>query len=131
MKRVLRSQADYRSVLLRNQLTSLVLFETLTTTQAKAKALLPFVNRFFNRVKVTGLTATRLAHQTLLDPNAVKKVFEEILPRFDAKETTFVREYRIMPRRGDNAPQTMVSLIHPLKVVETKKATVTTKAKVK
>src|SRR5579864_5529509 len=107
MQRVLRSQADFRSTLLRNQLTSLVLFETITTTAAKAKQLIPYVNRFFNRIKAADLNAKRLAHQTLLDPNAVEKVFEEILPRFTDSETNFIREYRVMPRRGDNSAQTM------------------------
>lgn len=114
MQRVLRSQADFRSTLLRNQLTSLVLFEAITTTGAKAKQLIPFVNRFFNRVKTADMNATRLANQTLLDPNAVKKVFEEVLPRFSEGETNFVREYKVMPRRGDNSPQTMVAFIRPL-----------------
>ncbi len=120
MQRVLRSQADFRSTILRNQLTSLVLFEAITTTKAKGKQLLPFVNRFFNRVKAGDMNAKRLAHQTLLDPNAVKKVFEEILPRFTAEETTFIREYRVMPRRGDNSPQMMITLVKPLAIKETK-----------
>lgn len=120
MQRVLRSQHDYRQTILRNQLTSLVLFEAITTTKAKGKQLMPFVNRFFNRVKPADLNAKRLAHETLLDHNAVKKVFEEILPRFKAAETTFIREYKVMPRRGDNSPQIMIALVKPLAVKETK-----------
>lgn len=127
MQRVLRSQADFRSTILRNQLTSLVLFEAITTTKAKAGHLSPFVNRFFNRVKAGDLSAKKLAHQTLLDPNAVKKVFEEILPRFAKSETNFVREYKVMPRRGDNSPQALVALIKPLGA-KVAKATTETKA---
>lgn len=130
MQRVLRSQADFRSTLLRNQLTSLVLFEAITTTRAKAKLLLPFANRFFNRVKAADMNAKRLAHQTLLDANAVKKVFEEILPRYTAGDSTFTKEYKVMPRRGDNAEQVMVSLAKTLTVSEPKKTKEADKPKV-
>lgn len=116
MKRTLRAQADFQSTVLRNQLTSLVLFESITTTKANALMLIPFVNRFFNRVKAADLTAKKLAHQTFFDTNAVKKTFEEILPRYQKEETTFVRSFRVVARKGDNAPQMMVSLIRPLVV---------------
>lgn len=118
MKRVLRSQADYRSTLLRNQLTSLVLFEAITTTRAKAKQLISFVDAFFNSVKPADLNAKKLAHRTLFDELAVKKVFEELLPRYAENETTFVRAYRVMPRKGDAAAMMMVSFIRPLVVKE-------------
>lgn len=114
MKRTLRAQADFQTTVLRNQLTSLVLFESITTTKANALMLIPFANHFFNRVKIADLTAKRLAHQTFFDQNAAKKMFEEILPRYQKTETTFVRSFRVVGRKGDNAPQMMVSLIHPL-----------------
>ncbi len=122
MKRTLRSQTDFRQVLLRNQLTSLVLFESLTTTSANAKLLIPFVNRFFTSVKEADLTAKRHAHEILLDKNAVKKTFEEILPRFKGKPTSFIRQYKLMPRRGDNAPQTLVTFTQLLAPVTKKEA---------
>lgn len=115
MKRTIRAQADYSSVLLRNQLSSLVLYESITTTKAKASQLLPFANHFFNRVRSADLTAKKLAHQTLLDKNAIKKVFEDVLPRYQAAETTFIRTYRVLPRRGDSAEMVRLSLTAPLK----------------
>lgn len=114
MKRNLRAQADYKVSLLRNQLTSLVLFESVTTTKKKAKDLIPYANHFFNRVRKGDFNAKRLAAKTMFDPNAMKKIFEEIMPRYKDSETTFVRHYRVMPRRGDSAEMAMVSLIRPL-----------------
>lgn len=122
MKRTIRAQADFQSTLMRNQLTSLVLFESITTTKAKAKQVLPYINSFFNRVRAADLTAKRYAHQTLFDVNAVKKTFEEILPRYSNEDTTFVRTFNVMPRKGDSAPMMMIALIKPLVVKETKKA---------
>lgn len=124
MKRVIRGQSDFLSTQLRNQLTSLVLYESITTTTFNAKNLEPFVNHFFNRVKSADLNAKKLAHSTLFDKKAITKVFEEILPRYKSDDTTFVRSLRMSPRKGDNAPQTMVALLIPLKVEA--KATVKT-----
>lgn len=116
MQRVLRSQADFKTTLLRNQLTSLVTYEAITTTAAKAIELEAYANRFFNRVKTADFLAKRLAHQTLLTKISVQKLFEEILPRFEADTTTFVTKHQIAPRRGDSAKQAMVSLQKLLKV---------------
>lgn len=121
MIRTLRSQSDYKKTLLRNQLTSLILFEAVTTTKAKGKDLISFANHFFSKVKKGDLQAMKLAHQTLFDKNAIKKTFDEILPRYDEKATTYVRAFRVMPRRGDSAEQMMVAFIKPLVVEEPKK----------
>jgi len=120
MKRNLRAQSDYREMLLRNQLTSLVLFESITTTKTKAKMLIPFANHFLNKVRIADFNAKRLAAKTLLDKNAINKIFEEILPRYKKEETTFVRSYRVMPRKGDTAQMMMVNIIKPLMVKEDK-----------
>lgn len=116
MRRVLRSQSDYRSTLMRNQLTSLVLYEVITTREGKARELVQFANRFFNRVKSGDLNAKRLAHEVLFDLNAVKKVFEEILPRFSEKDTTYVGTVKVAPRRGDTAAQRAVVLLAETKI---------------
>lgn len=118
MKRTLRAQSDFRQTMLRNQLTSLVLFESVTTTGAKAKQLIPFANHFFNRVRSGDLNAKRHAAATLFDRNAVAKTFEEILPRYGDQETTFVRHFRVLPRKGDSAQMLMVSLIKPLQATK-------------
>jgi len=121
MKRLLRSKSDFRQTILANQLTSLVLFESILTTSPKAKALSAFADHFFHRVRNADLNAYKLAHQLLLDKNAVKKVFEDVLKRYKENETNFVRVIRSTPRRGDNADQSLVILIRPLKIEEPKK----------
>jgi|GEM_PF-964690 len=109
MRRLLRAKADYRRTLLRNQLTSLVLYEQIKTTHAKAKSLVAFANKFFNRVKVADLNANRFAHSVLLDKGAVKKLFEQIIPA--ARSSTFVSLHRIADRSGDSASMSLVRLI--------------------
>lgn len=116
MQRLLRSKADYSKTLLRNQLTSLVLYEAVTTTDRQAKNLLSYANRFFNRVKAADLNAKKLAHRTLFSELAIKKVFEEILPRYEEKTTNYLTTYIVSPRRGDHAAQRLVTLLKTITV---------------
>jgi large subunit ribosomal protein L17 len=116
MKRVLRGRTDYQTTWLRNQLTSLVLYESIAATQARAALLVPFANHFFNQVRKADLAAKKQAHHLLLDSQAVAKLFEEILGRFKDTETTFVRHYKLSNRRGDNAPMAQVMLTKTLTV---------------
>lgn len=121
MIRNIRTQSDYKSTIVRNQLTSLVLYESIKTTDRKARFLIPFANRFFSKAKERNLNSIRYVQSILFDPNAVKKVFEDIMPRYSTSDTTFVRSYKTVPRKGDNAEQVLVSLIKPLVVeLETK-----------
>jgi large subunit ribosomal protein L17 len=129
MRRVIRAQSDFRQTQLRNQLTSLVLYESVTTTLSKAQELVPFANRFFNKVRAAGLNEKKLAHATLFDANAIAKVFEEILPRYAKKETTFVRGVKTAPRKGDAAAQMIVTLLSPLKAKAEEAAVGDSKAK--
>ncbi|MEK7535331.1 MAG: bL17 family ribosomal protein [Patescibacteria group bacterium] len=111
MWRVLRAQSDFSNTTLRNQLTSLVLYEAIVTSRLNGKQLVSFADRFFHKVKSADLTAHKFAHSVLLDKNAVKKVFEEILPRYDSSSTNYVRAIKAAPRKGDNAKQLAVMLI--------------------
>ncbi|OGD61081.1 50S ribosomal protein L17 [Candidatus Berkelbacteria bacterium RIFCSPLOWO2_01_FULL_50_28] len=131
MERVLRSQSDYKQTMLRNQLTSLLLYEAITTTRAKAKALLPFANRFLTRTKVGGLNAQKLAHQLLLDKNAVKKLFEDILPRFSPEDSNYLRSISAGFRSGDSAEMAVVALLKSAKPVVAPKTPATKEAKTK
>ena len=121
MWRVLRSQSDFSNTTLRNQLTSLVLYEAIVTSRLYGKQLVSFADHFFYRVKAADLTAHKFAHSVLLDKNAVKKVFEDILPRYEATATNYVRSISAAPRRGDNAKQLAVMLIKEAKIEPAKK----------
>jgi len=114
MRRLLRSQVDYRRTLWRNLLTSLILYESVITTKGKAKPFISFAARFLHRVAKGELAAKRLAGQTLLDRNAVAKLFEELLPRLN-KTGVRIQTLAAKPRFGDNAPQVLITLLSPEK----------------
>lgn len=109
MKVKLSRKRDYRNIMLRNLLTSLILHETIQTTHAKAKPLKVAVNNLINKVKTKDLQAKRTAKSILLDNNAYKKLFEDILDRLE-DGTDVASLIKLNNRLGDNAPMAMISL---------------------
>jgi len=87
-----------------------MLYESVTTRKSAAKTLISRANHFLNKIRCGDINARRLASQVLFDPAAQKKVFEEIIPRYSERETTFCKLVPVSPRRGDNAPQAIVML---------------------
>lgn len=115
MRRLLRSRTDYRPTLERNLLTSLILHEVIITTKTKAVMADRAAVSFWRRVKKADFTAKRFAHQFLLDKNAVAKLFDEVLPRYqDGEQMLTALPYQ--HRAGDNAAQYLVKLTHAFAV---------------
>lgn len=117
---------EHRERTLRNMLTSLILFESITTTVAKAKALSPIAERLITRTASGSLADRRHAKSILFDDNAVSKIFEDINQRKADRTSGFVRLTKLPVRPGDGAPMMRVELIlTPLeKVLEEKTKTV-------
>lgn len=111
MTRILGRKKSNRLGLMRNLLTSLIIYESIVTTKAKAKELVPVGERLFFRSKKNDLNAKRQANKILYDQNAVSKLFAEIVPRYDKKNSGFIRVYSIDNRKGDNAPMALVELV--------------------
>jgi large subunit ribosomal protein L17 len=106
--------------MLRNQATSLLRHEHLTTTVPRAKELRPFVERLITIAKrglVDGsvnareLNARRLVMQDLQDRAVVTKLFDTLAPRFAERPGGYTRLLRLGYRRGDSAEIAQVELV--------------------
>jgi large subunit ribosomal protein L17 len=106
--------------MLRNQATSLLRYEHLTTTVPRAKELRPFVERIITIAKrgVAGgeqngheLNARRLVMRDLQDREVVTKLFDTIAPRFASRPGGYTRLLRLGFRKGDSAEVAQVELI--------------------
>jgi len=102
---------EHRERTLRNALTSFVLYETITTTEAKAKALRPQAERLLSRTASNDLTARRYTKEILFDMNAVAKIFEDINPRREGRTSGLVRLTRLPFRPGDGAVMMRMDLL--------------------
>ena len=110
MRALSRKYANRKSTL-RNLATSLVLYERIKTTTAKAKEVKPIVERLISIAKKNDLVARRRLMAYLFDENAVKKMFEVIVPRFKKINSGFVKTYRLGARLGDGADMMIAEFV--------------------
>ena len=74
--------AEHRKALLANQVCSLIEHQRIQTTLAKAKAVRPLAEKMVTLGKKGSIHARRTALATLRQKNAVKKLFDDIAPRY-------------------------------------------------
>ena len=121
MSNSLSRKVGHRKSMMRNLVSSLILYEEIKTTQAKAKELKSVAERLLQKSRSNDLIARRRLLGYLFDKNAVSKVFENILPRLKDIKTGFVRVYKLGPRLGDGAQMAIVKLDIAPEVKEIKK----------
>ncbi|MFN7919575.1 MAG: 50S ribosomal protein L17 [Bryobacteraceae bacterium] len=109
----LKRDVSHRRALLRNLVTSLIIndSERIITTVPKAKAAKPLVDNMVTLAKRDTLHSRRQAASFLMTPEAVKKLFDKIGPRFSARNGGYTRIVRIGPRKGDGAEQCLLELV--------------------
>ncbi len=93
--------SNQRAALLRSLARSLVLEERISTTEAKAKALRPVVERLVTYGKRGTIASRRLAKARLGDDAAVKKLFDTIAPRYADRAGGYTRVVK-RARHGAN-----------------------------
>ena len=109
--RKLSRDAGTRRALVRGQLTSLVLYEKLETTLAKAKEVAPEFDRLVTKAKRGTLADWRAVREVLTTEPAVQKLKLELLPGMTSRTSGYTRIIKLANRRGDNAPMAALSLI--------------------
>lgn len=95
--------SNQRRALMRSLARSLVLEERISTTEAKAKALRPFIERLVTYAKKNTLASRRLTKSTLGDDEAVKKLFESIGPRYTERGGGYTRIVKRTLRGANDA----------------------------
>ena len=101
----------HREAMLSNMAMSLFTHRVIKTTDAKAKALKPIVDRLITTAKQDTLHAKRLVAKTIHNKDVFKKFFAEIVPQFEDRNSGFSRVVKLGVRRGDGAPISVVELL--------------------
>ena len=109
--RKLNRTSSHRKALLRNLVTSLLEYEKIETTDAKAKELRKVADKMITWGKRGDLHARRQALGVINDKKIVQKLFNDIAPRFREREGGYTRIVKSGRRRGDNAPLSIIELI--------------------
>src|SRR6266542_3859925 len=111
--RRLNRPTEQRQRLLRSMLGSLLRYERITTTEARAKELKRHVEKLITTARRGDLHSRRLALSTLPDPPAVLKLFEVIAPRFKDRPGGYTRVTRLGQRKGDGALMSQIEFVEP------------------
>ena len=101
----------HRKALFRNQLASLVKEERIKTTLHKAKELRPIAEKVVTQGKRDTLHARRQVNRWLPERDLVKKVFDEIAPRFQERPGGYTRIIKLGPRQGDGAEMAVIEFV--------------------
>jgi large subunit ribosomal protein L17 len=109
--RQLSRNAPHRHALMRNMSVSLLRHETIRTTLPKAKELRRVVEPLITLAKTDSDARRRLAFARLRDSAVVKKLFEDLGPRFSKRAGGYTRILRMLPRPGDSAPMALMQLV--------------------
>lgn len=90
-------------MLLRNQVTSLLMYERIKTTHPKAKVTKSIAEKIINKAKDGTLESRRFVQGFLLDDLAVKKLYNELIPRLKDRTSGYFRHFLLGNRIGDGA----------------------------
>lgn len=100
-----------RKALLANLAESLVLYEKVTTTKAKAKAVKNVLEKLITTAKGNDLASRRNLKKHLFTDNAVKKLIEDIGPRYADRKGGYTRIISLPNRKGDSAESAIIELV--------------------
>jgi large subunit ribosomal protein L17 len=108
----LSRDSAHRKALLMNLSKEIIEHERIETTQAKAKAVKPHVEKLITLAKKGDLHARRQALSTLSqDKFAVHKLFEDLAPRYAERPGGYTRILKLGPRKSDSTEMVFIELV--------------------
>ena len=109
--RKLNRTSSHRLAMFRNMTVSLLRHELIKTTLPKAKELRRVAEPILTLGKTPSLANRRLAFARLRDREMVTKLFDELGPRYAARNGGYLRILKFGFRKGDNAPMALIELM--------------------
>lgn len=109
--RKLGRPTDHRKAMLRNLVTSLLRNERIETTVTRAKEAQRMTDKMITLAKKGDLHARRQVLAYVYDEDVVKKLFDEIGPKYAERNGGYTRVLKVGPRRGDGAEIAILELV--------------------
>ena len=108
----LGSDKDHTTALVRNLAMSVIIYEKIKTTAAKAKAVQPFIERLISTAKKKEKReAIREITRLLQHENSSRKILEILIEKYKDRSSGFTRITKLGYRNGDNAPVVQLELV--------------------
>lgn len=101
----------HRNLMLRGMVTLLLEKGSIQTTEARAKELRKVADEMITLGKDGSLAARRQALAYITKEDIVKKLFEEIAPKYAEQNGGYTAIYKLGPRRGDAADMALIKLL--------------------
>ena len=111
VQRKLGRPTDQRIAMLRNLTTSLLENEKIETTVTRAKEVRSTAEKMITLGKTNTLHSRRQALSYITKEDVVKKLFDEIAPKYAERNGGYTRIVKIGPRKGDAAPMVIIELV--------------------
>jgi len=109
--RKLGRTSSHRRALFRNQLASLIEHGRIKTTLAKAKELRRVAEKLITRARQDTVHARRIVRRDVPSRDLVKKLFDDVAPRFSDRPGGYTRILKLGPRNGDAAEMAILELV--------------------
>lgn len=100
-----------RKAMLENLATSIILYEKVKTTEAKAKTVKPLVEKLITRGKVKSVHNKQQLAKIIPDKKAVQKVLDVLGPKYKTRPGGYCRIIKIGQRQGDGAKMVQIELV--------------------
>ena len=104
-------KTEHRLSVLRNLCTELFRHGRITSTDVKIKELKRFSEKIITTAKTDSVHSRRLVNTKIKDKDVLKKLFEEIAPSFCERPGGYTRIVKLIFRRGDAAPISLIELV--------------------
>ncbi len=109
--------AEHQKAMMGNLVASLIAAEAIVTTETKAKALRPVVEKCVTKAKKAQANEDAAVHlqrqvvALIRDKDMAHKLFTEIAPRYVERPGGYTRILKLGPRPGDNAPMARIEFV--------------------
>lgn len=109
--RKLGRKTDHRIAMLRGMVTLLLEKGSIETTLPRAKELRAVADKMITLGKENTLASRRAALAYITKEDVVKKLFDEIAPKYADRVGGYTQVYKLGPRRGDAAEMALIKLV--------------------
>ncbi len=108
--RKLNRVAKQRKALLKALAVALIENEKIVTTEAKAKELRPYIEKFITRAKEKSVANIRYINRFLPERSS-KKLFDEVAKRYTERNGGYTRIIKLPPRKSDSAKMAKIEFV--------------------
>jgi large subunit ribosomal protein L17 len=107
----LSREKGQREALVVSLANALIISDKMKTTEAKAKAIRPFIERLVTKAKANSLASRRLVLSRLKNETSVKKLFTTIAPKYATRAGGYVRIIKLPVRKSDGAKMAHIEFV--------------------